>query len=268
MGSAGTEFRKIPVVILCGGRGVLLNEKFFELHNKALTIIRGKPLVWWVIAHYVLHGASEFILVTGLQGEHFFDVLTSAGAVRDGDSESLVIRFGNVHCRIKLLATPVEATTAARLLACKPLLGDAECFALTYSDTLSDADLSAQVRFHRRMRMVGTLMGIRYPVRFRILGIRNGEATVRAFAPRPVIESTLINGGYYLFTHDIWDPLYAIEPDVALENAPLEKLAAAGQLACFEHKGRWQHCDSYRDRADLERLAVQLEGRVMSVSVL
>jgi glucose-1-phosphate cytidylyltransferase len=266
MGSVGTEFRKIPVVILCGGRGVLFNEELFEFHNKALTIIHGKPLVWWVIAHYALHGANEFVLVTGLQSEHFLDVLISAGAVCDGDS--LGIRVGNIHCSVKLLPTPVEATTAARLLACKPLLGDVECFALTYSDTLSDADLSAQVRFHRQMRMVGTLMGVRYPVRFRILGIRNGEARVRAFAPRPVIESTLINGGYYLFTHDLWDPLYAIEPDVALENSPLEKLAAAGQLACFEHKGCWQHCDSDRDRVDLERLAVQLDDRVMSVSAL
>lgn len=266
MVKTGTEFNKIPVLILCGGRGLVLNREPLELRNKALIIVNEKPLVWWVMAQYALHGASEFVLATGLQSECFVNALLLAGALRDGDK--LSIRFGVKHCHISLVETPVDSTTAARLLACKPLLGGAEYFAVTYSDTLSDVDLSAQMRFHRQHRMIGTLVGTRYPVRFRILGIRFGEATVRAFAQRPVIESTLINGGYYIFSSELWDPAYAMCQRVALEKEPLEKLALVGQLASFEHKGSWQHCDSERDLVELERLADQVKGLIISACVL
>lgn len=260
MNSASKEFSQVPVLVLCGGRGVMFDERQHERSNKALISIRGKPLVWWVMGHYALHGARDFVLATGLHSERFSDALTAAGARREG--EILCVTLGDQHCRIRLAPTPVEATTAARLHACRPLLGNAERFALTYSDTLSDVDLSAEMRFHRQQQIAATLLGTRYPVRFRILGIRQGEFRVRAFAPRPVIESTLINGGYYIFTQEVWSPAYGLASAVALENEPLERLAAAGQLAAFEHKGSWQHCDSERDLAELERLARQLEERL------
>lgn len=260
MNNASKEFTQVPVVILCGGKGVLLDGAPTERHNKGLIPINGKPMFWWVMRHYAAYGATDFLLATGLQGERFGDALLAAGATKQGDV--FQITLGATLCHVRLVPTPVGATTAARLLACKPWLGGAERFAVTYSDTLSDVDLSAEMRFHRQQQLTATLLGTRYPVRFRILGIRQGEARVRAFAPRPVIESTLINGGYYIFTRDLWNSSYGIDPSVALENETLERLAGAGQLAAFEHKGNWQHCDSERDIAELSRLARQLEDRL------
>ena len=253
------QFEQVPVAILCGGQGVLVEGHDGRV-NKALIEVEGRPLVAWVMLHYALHGASDFVLATGLQGERFDAALLAAGARADGQSRYRLTLAGRA-CTVRLVPTPAEATTAERLLACRPSLGDAAHFALTYSDTLSEADLGEEMRFHREQGLVATLLGTTYPVRFRILGIRQGESLVRAFAPRPVIEAASINGGFYLFTAALWEARYGVVPGVALENGPLERLAAAGQLAAFDGKAAWQHCDAERDLAPLAAIARGLAAR-------
>lgn len=259
------EFNQIPVVILCGGKGILLDEKQNQRLNKSLIQVQDKPLFWWVMSHYALHGATAFILATGYQSERFGSALEAAGAKADAEEANCyVVTIATKSCRVRLVPTAQDATTGERLLACKPWLTQAERFALTYSDTLSDVDLSAEMRFHKTQKRVATLISTKYPVRFRILGIRQGESVVRAFAPRPVIEAAAINGGYYIFTSALWDDAYTLSKLVALENQPLERLAAAGQLAAFEHKGSWQHYDAERDLVELDKLALQIDALARS----
>jgi glucose-1-phosphate cytidylyltransferase len=265
MENSTNEFNQIPVAILCGGKGILLDEKQNQRQNKSLIQVLSKPLFWWVMHHYALHGATNFILATGFQGEKFGAALEAAGGKVDaGDANCYVVTIATTSCHVRVVPTALDATTGERLLACKPWLIKAERFALTYSDTLSDVDLSAEVRFHKNQKLVATLVATKYPVRFRILGMRHGEAVVRAFAPRPVIEAASINGGYYIFSTALWDDAYALSSLVALENQPLERLAAAGQLAAFEHKGNWQHCDAERDLVELSNLAQQLNMQTRS----
>jgi glucose-1-phosphate cytidylyltransferase len=257
------EFNQIPVVILCGGKGIILDEKQNHRLNKSLIQVQKKPLFWWVMHHYALHGATDFILATGFQSELFGAVLEAAGAKADTEAANCyIVTIAAISCHVRLVPTAQDATTGERLLDCKPWLNQAERFALTYSDTLSDVDLSAEMRFHKSQKLVATLVATKYPVRFRILGIRQSESIVRAFAPRPVIEAATINGGYYIFTSALWSDSFSPSKLVALENQPLEHLAAAGQLAAFEHNGRWQHCDAERDLVELDKLAQQLASLV------
>lgn len=260
------ELNPVPVIILCGGNGVMLEETHGQRTNKALIPVQDQPLVYWVMQTYALHGATEFILAVGFQGERFGPALQAAGAeVVAGQPDCFKLKLAAVVCHLRLVSTPHEATTAARLLSCRPALealGDRERFAVTYSDTLSDIDLGAELRFHREQGLVATLTAAKMPVRFRVLGIRTGKVLVRGFASRPVIEGAHINGGYYFFTRDFWQAASSLNPAVALENEPLEQLAAAGQLAAYEHKGAWQSCDAERDLAELNRLARHLADSV------
>jgi glucose-1-phosphate cytidylyltransferase len=261
MNSAVNEFDQVPVVVLCGGRGVIFNEQHAQRQNKALVEVHGQPLFLWVLRHYALHGASDFVLATGLQGDQFGPALESAGATAAGDGR-YTLSLGGRDCAVRLVPTPDDAPTAARLLACRPYLANAARFAMTYSDTLSDIDLGAEMRFHKQQNLVATLLAATYPVRFRVLGMRQGESLVRAFAPRPVIESAAINGGYYIFTQALWEERFGVTAGGALEDKPLEALASAGQLAAWEGKGRWQHCDAERDLAALDKVAAALEEQL------
>jgi glucose-1-phosphate cytidylyltransferase len=259
------ELAQVPVVILCGGKGVMLDEAQTQRTNKALIRVQGQPLLYWVMQTYALHGSTEFILALGFQAEHFGPALLASGAQAVPDvADRYTLNLGGVSCQLLLVTTPAEASTGARLLACRAALtalGQRERFAVTYSDTLSDVDLGAEMRFHKKQGLIATIVAAKLPVRFRVLGIRTGEVLVRGFAGRPVIEGASINGGYYVFTPAFWQAVSTLNPDVALENQPLEQLAAAGQLAAYEHKGAWQTCDAERDLAELDRLACQLADR-------
>lgn len=267
MNDPTNEFNQVPVVILCGGNGIMLNERHNQRVNKGLIEIHGKLLFLWVMHHYALHGASEFILATGFQSEQFGFALKDAGAKANTDKlDCYDVMIAKMTCSVRIVTTIKNATTAERLLACKPWLDQAKYFAVSYSDTLSDVDLSAEIRFHKSQNVVATLVAARFPVRFRILGIRAGETLVRAFASRPVIEAAKINGGYYIFTNALWKDIYGLKKLVALENQPLEHLAAAAQLTAFKHSGRWQSCDVERDFVELEEIAVYLDsmtGRII-----
>lgn len=255
MNSPLTDFAEVPVVLLCGGRSVVLHAQAPAPCNKALLQLQDKPLFWWVLQHYVRFGGRNFILATGIQGDAFAPALQALGAqASDSDPQVFHLTVNHHPCQIRLLPTGAQANTAQRLLACKPWLQAANRFALTYSDTVSDVDLGAELAFHAREQRVATLVSAKFPVRFRVLGIRAGETTVRAFASRPVIEAASINGGYYLFTQAIWQAQYGLEEADALENRPLEQLAQAGQLSAFAHNGAWQNCDSERDFECIERI--------------
>ncbi|MFZ6770735.1 sugar phosphate nucleotidyltransferase [Undibacterium sp. Di26W] len=261
MNKSINEFADVPVVILCGGIGVTLNVTHGQRLNKGLVQIQGKPLFWWVMLQYVVHGARDFILAAGVQHEQFDQFLKNSEATQlAGDISCYELKIGQNICRVRIVVTEPDATTAARLLACQPFLQQKQHFALTYSDTLSDVDLTEEIRLHKRQNLVATMVATKLPVRFRILGIRTGETLVRAFASRPVIEAANINGGYYVFSHRVWEAAFGLSNQLALENQPLELLAAAGQLNSFAHNGGWQTCDAERDIAQLSRLASYLES--------
>jgi glucose-1-phosphate cytidylyltransferase len=253
-----------PVVVLCGGKGVLIGEQHNKRINKALISIDNKPLFYWVMLKYALHGATQFILVVGYQSKLFDNALIKLGGkVVVGVDKSYQLTVAGSLCRISIVETPDDATTGARLLACKlelDALSVPENFAVAYSDTLSDADLGKQLEFHKRHGLIATLLSARLPVRFRILGVRPNEVLVRGFAVRPVIESARVNGGFYLFSSKFWQFSNTLSEDIPLENQPLEELAKKSQLACFEHDGFWQSCDSERDLDQLRTITRKLSN--------
>jgi glucose-1-phosphate cytidylyltransferase len=261
MDNSINEFYQVPVAILCGGNGVMLNEKQNQRTNKGLVEVYNKPLFWWVMQHYALHGATEFILATGFQSELFLFALENIGAKKSPTIQGCYdVIIAKKVCRVHIVTTMPNLNTAERLFACKSLLDKAARFAVSYSDTLSDLDLSSEMRFHKNHKVVATLASIKFPMRFRVLGVRAGEFLVRGFTSRPVIESANVNGGYYIFTNELWKTFLCSEKSMALESFVLESLVASKQLTAFEHFGLWQNCDAERDLSELTRIASYLDS--------
>ena len=92
------------------------------------------------------------------------------------------------------------------------------------------------------------------PGRFGALEFHDGNAaSVRRFVEKPAGDGGLINGGFFVLTPDIAN--YLREDDTLVwEHEPLQKLAAAGELMAYRHKGFWQPMDTVRDLAELESL--------------
>ena len=58
----------MKVAILCGGRGIRLNE-LTEFVPKPLVQIGSKPILWHLMKTYSNYGFKEFVLCLGYKGE-------------------------------------------------------------------------------------------------------------------------------------------------------------------------------------------------------
>jgi glucose-1-phosphate cytidylyltransferase len=79
------------------------------------------------------------------------------------------------------------------------------------------------------------------------------DGAISSFEEKPQFEKTLINGGYMVCDHSMFDYL-PNDPAVMLERAPMDKLVADGQLNAYRHTAFWQPMDTYQEAQHLNRL--------------
>ena len=148
--------------------------------------------------------------------------------------------------------TGAKAMTGARLArAAARYLGAAEHFGVTYGDGLTDADLGDELRFHLGHGRLGTMLGVHPPSQFGRMALH--EDGTASFVEKPQRGDELVNGGYFFFRRGFLAYLGDAE-DCVLEQAPLERLTADGQLMPYAHGGFWSCVDTLRDREAVQGL--------------
>jgi glucose-1-phosphate cytidylyltransferase len=246
--------QNLPVVILCGGMGTRLSEET-EARPKPLVEIGHRPILWHIMKHYSRYGFNEFVLALGYKGEqikrYFLDFQTLnknfTVSLQDGSVQTLdskAVEPWTVH----LVDTGQEALTGARLRALEPWIGE-RTFLMTYGDGVGNVDLAKLLAFHRAQGGLTTLTAVRPPARFGALEFDGNR--IRHFKEKSTLHESWINGGFFVIEPAA---LKYIEGDVMWEHAPMERLAAEGQLCAYRHEGFWQCMDTVRDLRYLESL--------------
>jgi glucose-1-phosphate cytidylyltransferase len=224
---------QMNVAILCGGRGTRLQEHSAEL-PKPLVEIGGRPILWHVIRIYAAQGLRRFLLLTGYRGE------AVAEFARTAPWPSGV----EVSC----VDTGLDTPTGGRLWRVRSELAGAS-FMATYADGLADIDLGALRARHSGSGALATVTVVRPELPFGVALLDGGDR-VTGFSEKPRAEHW-INGGFFCMEPGALDYLTA---DAVLERAPLERLAADGQLSAFRHEGFWACMDTYKDAVALNDL--------------
>ena len=80
----------------------------------------------------------------------------------------------------------------------------------------------------------------------------NKEGTIEKFREKNEGDGNVINAGYMVLNPEIFD--YIDGDDTVFEKAPLERLAAEGQLKAYMHTGFWKCMDTKRDKDMLEKM--------------
>jgi len=244
----------MKVAILAGGQGTRLSEET-TLKPKPMVEIGGKPILWHIMSIYAAHGYKEFVIALGYKGEQIKDYFlnyhyrvrsltiqldTGKVATHSGAGEDWVVH---------LLDTGTDTQTGGRVKRLAEYIGP-EPFMLTYGDGVSSIDISRLVEFHRAQGRLATVTAVRPPARFGQMVLDNGHVT--EFTEKPQIGEGWINGGFFILEPGIVD--YIAGDQTSWEFESMERLAAEGQLAAYQHEAFWQCMDTVRDVHLLDRL--------------
>ncbi len=245
----------MKAVILAGGLGTRLSEETDRI-PKPMVEIGGRPILWHLMKYYSTFGVNDFIICCGYRGyvikEYFanyflhmsdvtFDMADNAMEVHERHAEPW---------RVTLVDTGESTLTGGRLKRVAPYLEGEKDFCFTYGDGLADVDVGKSIELHRREGRLATVTAVRPPGRYGALE-HDGAKVVR-FSEKPPGDGASINGGFFVLSPSCLD---RIEGDATpWEGAPLQGLAADGELSLYEHTGFWQPMDTVRDLRQLQNL--------------
>ncbi len=243
----------MKAVILAGGEGTRLWEETRSC-PKPMIPIGGQPLLWHIMQIYAAHGIKDFVVCLGQLGnvvrDYFRDyrlynsdvtVHTSSGHIEYHSTPT-------DDWRVTLVDTGEGAMTGERLVRIRRWIADDDAFCMTYGDGVADIDITRLIGFHREHGLLATMTAVRPLPRFGIPEIE--DRRVVGLTDRPMPEKSWINGGFYVLHPSALDTVHG---SVMWEDGPLQSLAAAGQLAAYEHDGYWQCLDTWKDKKCLER---------------
>ena len=222
----------MKVVILAGGFGTRISE-YTKTIPKPMIKINGKPLISYIIDHYVSYGHKEFYIALGYKGNVIKKYFNS---------------YKNLKFKINFIETGLKTMTGGRLKRLGKFLKN-ETFLATYGDGLANVDLKKLIKFHQKNKKLVTLTAVRPPARFGSIKLNRNK--VSYFKEKSSLDEGWINGGFFVMNSKF---LRFIKNDKTfLEREPFELLTKKNQLAGYRHKGFWQCMDTLRDKEILEK---------------
>lgn len=180
-----TRMRDVPCLILAGGLGTRLRSVLKDM-PKPMAPIAGRPFLEYLVRWVRQAGFVNLILCVSYGAENIRDYF------KDGASLDMRISYS-------LEPQPLGTWGAIRLAA-ESL--PADDFLVLNGDSWLQVDLAQLLELHRRMRGVATVAAVEIAdggSRFGSLQLDEAGRVVE-FAEKPEQNSSLVNGGVYMFS--------------------------------------------------------------------
>lgn len=242
------------VVLFCGGLGTRLGN-LSEAIPKPLVPLGSIPILCHVLTYYAHYGHRDFILCLGHKADvimQYFmdcrergsgDVLIDRGAC----CINLATEAGT--CRITFADTGLDASVGQRLKAVQHFLKDEKIFLANYADGVTDFPLPHLLEVFGKHRAIGAFLSVRPNSSFHFV---RRAPDGRVLSVDDVVKANAwINGGYFVFTNEIFD---YIAPGDDLVEEPFARLIERGKLFTLEYGGFWRCVDTFKDLQALEDL--------------
>jgi glucose-1-phosphate cytidylyltransferase len=246
---------EMKVVLFCGGMGTRIRD-YSEKVPKPLVPIGSRPILLNLMRYYAHYGHREFILCLGYRGEaikeYFLDYnecLSNDFVLSKGGREIQLLRRDIDDWIVTFVDTGLHANIGERLLAVEPHLAGESAFLANYSDGLTDLPLGRYVKESLDSGAIASMIAVPAPHAFHIVQ-SDEDGTVQRL--EHVGESLVrINGGFFVFRHEIFD---FIEPGEELVAEPFRRLIAEGRLRAQPYDGFWASMDTFKDKQRFEDL--------------
>src|SRR5438132_4468702 len=198
----------MKVVLFCGGLGTRIRESS-ESVPKPMVPIGYRPLLWHVMKYYAHFGHKDFILCLGYKADvvksYFlnYDECVSNNFVLCNGGNKLKLLNSDIHdWNITFVDTGISANIGQRLKAVEPYLEGESMFLANYSDGLTNLPLPEYIDHFRTRGKVGSFLAVKPNLSSHAVLVNGDLAT----GIQPVSKtSLLINGGFFVFRHEIFD---------------------------------------------------------------
>jgi glucose-1-phosphate cytidylyltransferase len=246
----------MKAVILAGGFGTRISEES-RLKPKPMVEIGGKPIIWHIMKHLFHFGIKDFIVCAGYKQEvikeyfaNYF-IYNSDVTFDFSTANSMSILHEDAEpWRVSVVDTGLNTMTGGRVKRIERYVDD-KPFLLTYGDGVSDIDIDKLIDFHKKRSNTVTISAYNLDQRFGVLDV-DDEGSVKAMREKSRTDSSLINIGYMICEHGIFDLIKG--DDTVLEADTLPELVKRGKLGAYRHDGFWQCMDTLREKNKLEKL--------------
>jgi len=245
----------MKAVILAGGLGTRISEET-HLRPKPMVEIGGKPILWHIMKIYSSHGINDFVICCGYKGyiikEYFLNYMSHVSdlTIDLARNETTYSNRRAEPWRITLVDTGEATMTGGRLRRVADHVRNEEAFCFTYGDGVADIDITASIAFHKAHGKAATITAVKPAGRYGALKTTGDQ--VMGFAEKPRGDGGMINGGFFVLNPSVISEI--ADDATTWEAAPLETLAAKGELLAFAHDGFWQPMDTMREKQQLEEL--------------
>lgn len=254
------DLSEYPAIILCGGQGTRIRGVADNI-PKPLIDVGGRPILWHIMKSYSFYGIRKFILCLGYRGDAIIDYFENYHArthdfvmtIRDNGRKSFTLESRNDRdvddWEITFALTGEKTMTGGRLKRIRQYVTQDYFFA-TYGDGLSDVDIPRLFRYHQEHGRTATLTGVHLPTTFGIVE-SDTEGKIASFREKPVLPGR-INGGYFVFTPQIFD--HIDNDETTLEDIPFKRLVRTGEIGMFAWDGFWHCMDTFKDHQELNKM--------------
>lgn len=246
----------MKAVILAGGYGTRISEES-QYKPKPMIEVGGMPILWHIMKEYSAYGINDFVICAGYKQymikEWFNNYFLYTSDVTFDMTQGNKIILHEQHSepwRVTVVDTGDKTMTGGRIKRIQKYIGD-ETFCMTYGDGVCDVDIAKIIEFHRAHGKLATLTSVLLDQSKGVLNI-GGDNAVQSFREKSKEDSAPINAGYMVLEPEVFE--YLDGDDCIFERAPLQQLAAEGQLMCYQHRGFWQCMDTMREKIQLENL--------------
>ncbi len=245
----------MKVVIFCGGLGMRLRE-YADNIPKPMVPIGYRPILWHVMKYYAHFGHKDFILCLGYRADsikHYFlnyDECLSNDFTLSGGGKNVNLYHSDIQdWSITFAETGINSNIGMRLKAVEKYLEGEEMFLATYADGLTDLDMNELVGFAHDHKKIASFACVKPNLSYHLVNLgQNGHVK----DIRSITDTDLrINGGFFVFRHQIFDYLREGEELVV---QPFERLISQDQLMGYSFDGFYAAMDTFKDKQHLDDL--------------
>lgn len=176
------------------------------------------------MSHYKKYGYENFIVLSGYK-------------------HSIVKEYFKKNKNVKVIYTGLKTFTGGRLKRIRKIFKRDEDFFLTYGDAVSNVNLHALKKIHKKNKALVTVTAVNPDTKYGLLEIK--DKYVSRFTEKPKFLDKWINGGFFVMNEKLIN--YIKNDYTVLEKKPLELAAKNKKFFALKHSKFWACMDTMRD---------------------